>query len=196
MDENLSKLLAVNADEEYSTVPGGEYLFHAALEGSVLSQVLAKFPRSETVETFVQENVLRISPLQDGWQDDLLADLRALMTLLPSDTLAPVTQIKQAAKIDYDTDEMFTLRATMGRTLRRETSGILTPHEMAFLNDFFYGIDFTHWTKWAVLLCYTNRKMQIPTILRARRNDVEFGIMGDTLLYKLAPKASSETLYS
>lgn len=187
MSDALEKLLSVQEVEEYSELGGGEYLFHEAVEEGKLSDVLAKFPRSIAIGNFIQLNVLQFDVLADGWKNLVLADVQSLLGLLPEGLLPSITGI-MPGHVNYDTDEMFALRATMGKIIRRHTSGSLSGHERAFLNDFFYGVDFTHWTKWAIILHYTDTEVRLPNLLRAMRNDINFSIDGTSLIYELPKK--------
>jgi hypothetical protein len=182
MSDLLEQVLSVSSAEQYSEFVGVEQLFHDALGEGRLSQLLERFPRSVAVKDVIESQVLTFEALQAGWQDELLAEIRSLISLLPPGRVKAPIDI-QAGPVSYDTDDMFTLRAEMGRALRRHTVADLSPHERAFLNDFYFGVDFTHWTKWALLLDYTELELRLPTILRARRNDVDFCIDAGRVLY-------------
>jgi len=57
-------------------------------------------------------------------------------------------------------------------------------HEMYFLDEFFYGIQHSFWTKFAIIIKYTTIELNLETILRASRNKISFTIDGQTLALK------------
>lgn len=182
MPVDLNAALAVVSSEQYSSLQGVEYLFHESLQQGKLEDLLRKFPNYQVVQTLMDEEVLQFQPLEDGWQGKLLTEVNSLIELLPSVTITALSNIVEG-KVDYDTDEMFEFRANLSRWFRKNSVEPIEAHQRGFLDDFFYGIDFSHWTKWAVLVNYANTDLKLPTILRARRNGVDFAIDGNQLVY-------------
>jgi hypothetical protein len=163
-------------------------MFHDAVESDRLAQVLAKFHSSDDPDTFIKKQVLSFDPLSEGWERKLLEEVQSLIRLLSSRTLLQPIELR-TGEPDYGTAEMFELRAELFDLIWDAMNSKLSDAQRSFLNDFFYGIDFTHWTKWAVLLLYTDIDLRIPTILRARRNGVDFAISGGALIYKKSGKS-------
>ncbi len=181
MADQLQTLLLVKNDEEYSELNGVEYLFQASLEEGKLTDILEKFHCAVNVSEVLTKEVLSLSSLNSDWKALLFYEVNSLIKLLPDGAMQVLDEIKEGV-VDYDTEEMFTLRAMMGPVIRKASKGCLTSHERAFLNDFFYGIDFTHWTKWAIMLHYTDIAFRTPNILSVRRNGINFAIEGRTLI--------------
>ena len=182
MGDLLERVLSVTSVEEYALIRGAEYLFHDAVDQRKLDALLAKFPQSQPVGTLLKAEVLHFSPLEDGWQEKLLNEVQALARLIPEGSIElPVTI--ELGQVDYDTDTMSTLRGEMGRAMKRQMVDGISPDQRVFLNDFFYCVDFTHWTKWAIMVCYTKIEALFPTILQARRNDVDFCLDGEKVIW-------------
>ncbi len=184
MSDALDVFLSASSPQDYGEIGGVEYLFQSAVETDRLTEVLSRFPREKDVNRFIEDSVLSYEPLSTGWLDDLLQEVGELVRQLTGGEVEAPT-IATAGEVNYDTDEMFALRAVLFDVIWDYFDTQTVDAERAFLVDFFYGIDFTHWTKWAVLLLYTDLDLRLPTVLNARRNSVDFAIDGKKLVYSL-----------
>ena len=183
MPVDLDAILKITSPEQFSEIRIVEHLFHGFLEQGKLKDLLRKFPNYQIVETLIDEEVLKFQPLESRWKHTLLNEVNSLIDLLPSGTVKGLTNVVEG-EVSYDSDDMFELRAKLSKWFRNNSIDSIDGHIRAFLDDFFYGIDFSHWTKWAVLMNYSNTDLKLPTILRARRNGVDFVIDGNILVYK------------
>lgn len=181
---SLQALLNVENSSEYSNLRGVEYLFHEALDNGVLEQVLRKFPREQAVTALIRKQVLNFEVLQEDWMSDVLHEMNGLIELIPEGSLLAISKTEYGS-VGTDSEEVFKLNGELNRLFRRIADQSLDAHERAFLRDFFYGVDFTHWVKWAILLHYTDIEARIPTILRARRNGVGISIRNDALIFSI-----------
>ncbi|KAB7613723.1 hypothetical protein F9L33_10135 [Amylibacter sp. SFDW26] len=177
----IDDVLSINEPEQYSEIQNVETLFHNALEQNQLKQILEKFPLSEHVYNFIFSQVLNYEQLKPRWEEELLNEINTMINLLPPGKLSLLNKFV-LGEVNYDTDEMFTLRGEMGKVIRKRTIDNISAHERAFLNDFFFGVDFTHWSKWSIMFQYTKIEFSLPNILLARRNGVDFCIDGQVLI--------------
>ncbi len=180
MTSEIDKVLTIKDPTEYSNIRLPETLFHDALGAGKLDAVVKKFPGCENALATIHGEVLSFEPLGDGWHEALLGEVQQLVALIPEGRVPSPVSV-QVGQADYDTDEMFTLRGELNRAIRKY-AGALDPHERAFLNEFYFGIDYSHWTKWAVFLRHTELEASFPTIIRARRSDIDFALHGDALI--------------
>jgi hypothetical protein len=185
----IDQFFATETVEELRKLRGLECMFHDAIALGCLGEILARFPRATDVEGLILAQVVQYEPLSDGWEQDLLIEVKSLVELLPEGSMAPIVN-SSIGEPNNGSDEMFKLNGELNYAFRSLARESLSSDQRAFLRDFFYGVDFTHWTKWAILMHYTDHSLRIPMILRARRNGVDFAISGDTLIYKPSSKAN------
>lgn len=64
---------------------------------------------------------------------------------LPEGEIPQITSYSEG-KADYGRDEMFFLRGEMWYVVNENAAPGTDQKEIYFLNEFFYGINFTHWS--------------------------------------------------
>ena len=183
MPVDLDAILKITSPEQFSEIRIVEHLFHGFLEQGKLKDLLRKFPNYQIVETLIDEEVLKFQPLESRWKHTLLTEVNSLIDLLQFETVTELSHVVEG-ELNYESEEMYALTGRLNQWFRKHSIESLGSHERGFLRDFFFGIDFSHWTKWAVLMNYSNTDLKLPTILRARRNGVDFVIDGNILVYK------------
>lgn len=189
MSSIIEQAIACTSSAEILEMGSTEYLFHEAVTAGKLSELLAKFPRGNVVEEFVNEKVLTFEKLDTGWEITLLGEINTLIDLIPKYTLEHASEVI-FAKADPATDEMFCLNGELNYVFQDAADRALSSNDRALLREFFYGVDFTHWTKWAILMNYTDLKIDLSTLLSARRNGVNIVLDGKVL--KVEEKPTSE----
>lgn len=183
MSDLINQVLGISNVEEYRKIKAPEYLFHEALESGRLKEVLAKFPRAEIVHSYIMDEVINFEGLKSDWKEGLLKDVNNLIDILPVGTLERVSHISDG-EVDLNSEEMAKLRGELGYELEERSQETLAWQQSNFLNDFFFGVDFTHWVKIAIQLKYTDLSFEIPYILNARRNGLQFSVCRSALHFE------------
>jgi len=184
----LSDFLNINDVEQFSGLAGKEYMFNEAVERGVLMDVLNKFGKPQEIHDYLDHIYFNRSSLKYDWKDKLLSEVNSLVDLLPQTQLRPIKYLK-IGEPDYSTSEMFTLQIAGNRFFRNELKKTYSISEAVFLSEFFYGIDFTHWTRFAVLVKYTDLDVDLTTIANVILAGVQIAISGEELVVDRLPES-------
>jgi len=183
----LDDFLNTTDSEHYSDLSGKEYMFNEAVQRSLFMDVLKKFEAPQDIHDYLDQIYFNRSPLRDDWRDELLSEVNSLIGLLPKTQLLPIKNLK-IGEPDYNTGEMFTLRTAGNRFFRNELKKTYSVSEAIFLSAFFYGVDFTHWTRFAILVKYTDLDIDLTTIANVIFAGVQVAISGEELVLDRLPE--------
>jgi len=176
------KLLKIPTQDLFTTVDDAEYLFHSVMEAGILEQFLNRFPNGNEVHKFIVQNVLNSEPLVLGWENDVLEEINSLIKIQEDPRLIPLTDYKYSDVFPRNSNEMGILIGSLSESFVKNRLEGLSKHEILFLEEFIYGIHNSFWTRFAVIIKYTNHNLPLENIVKVRRNRVRFTIEAQTLI--------------
>lgn len=184
----LDEFLNTSDSEKYSTLSGKEYMFHQAVERDLLMDVLEKFSKAQKIYDYLDKIYFNKKPLKGDWRSDLLNEVNALLDCMSNKNSLSVKTV-ELGEPDYNSGEMFTLRVAGNRFFRDALKKTHSGSEAIFLSEFFYGLDFTNWTRFAVLSKYTDLDVELSTIASVVLSGIRVSISGEGLVVDRLPES-------